>query len=131
MESNKINQRIEELKPTTETSILTRQRYLVPSFIDLSPKLVWDAYYIAGDRFTITGDFKFALRISNLPYIEDNINKRETPYFIDNLKNMVDNNEIHPILIFYNNRFIPWSRISLVRDIYASYILLKKLSRKF
>lgn len=124
MESNKINQRIEELKPTTETSILTRQRYLVPSFIDLNPKLVWDAYYIAGDRFTITGDFKFALRISNLPYIEDNINKRETPYFIDNLRNMVDNNEIHPILIFYNNRFIPWSRISLVRDIYTSYILL-------
>lgn len=124
MENNKLTQRIEELKPITETSILNRQKYLIPSFVNLNPTLIWDAYQIAGDRFTITGDFKFAVRVSNLPYIEDSINKRATKYFIDNLQNMVNNNEILPIMIFYNNRFIPWSRINIVKDIYVSYILL-------
>lgn len=124
MQNAKIIQRIEELKPTTESSIMDRQRYLVPSFIELNPKLIWDAYKIAGDRFTITGDFAFAIQVSNLPYNQDVIDKREEPYFIDSLKNMVERNEIRPILIFYNNLFIPWSKIKIVRDIYVSYVLL-------
>ena len=128
METNKrVIQRIEELKPTTESSILYRQKGLVPTYIDLKPKIAWDAYTIASDRFTITGDFKFGLIVSNLPYNEDAINKRENPYFIDSLENMVKNNEINSIFIFYNNKFIPWSRIKIVRDMRKSYLLLGKV----
>ncbi len=123
MESN-IIKRIEEIKLSTDSSILNRQKHTIPSYIDLYPEVIWDAFYIAGDRFTITGKFKFALRVHNLPYNEEVINKRENPYFISKLKGMVDRNEIRPILIFYRNILIPWSKIMVVHDITTSYILI-------
>lgn len=125
MKSNKVIQRIEELRPSTESSILFRQKHLVPSYVDLNPRVIWDAYYIAGDRFTITSDFKYGLVVNNLPYFEDYLDRRENPYFIDSLENMVKRHEISPILIFYNDKFIPWSRIKIVRDVHTSYMLIK------
>lgn len=123
MESN-IIQKIEEIRSSTDTNILHRQRHLIPSYIDLYPEVVWDAYYITGDRFTITGNFKFALRVHNLPYNDYVIEKKENPYYIDNLKDMVDRNEICPILIFYRGMMIPWQKIRIVHDISTSYLLI-------
>lgn len=124
MESNVID-KVEQVRPTTESSILYIQKHLIPSFIELYPEIVWDAYYISGNRYTITANFQFGMIVHNLPYNDDVINKREEPYFIDSLENMVNRNEIRPMFIFVDNVFINWSRIKIVHDINTSYILIE------
>lgn len=129
MESNVI-ERIEQILPTTESSILFRQKHLVPYFVDIFPEVVWDAYYITGNRITITGNFQFAMTVHNLPYNEDVVNQREELYYADYLEEMVKRNEIRPLIIFFDGKFIPWSKIKIVRDVSISYLLLADVDYK-
>lgn len=127
LESNIIN-KVEEIRVSTDSNILNRQKHLIPSYIELFPQVVWDAYYIAGDRFTITGKFKFAMYVHNLPFNEDVISKREPRYFISTLDEMVKNNEIQPVLIFLKNKLIPWSKIRIVKDITTTYMMIENMT---
>lgn len=123
MES-KVIQRIEGLKPTTASSIRKHEEGLVPSIIELNPLLIWE-YYIAGDRFPITGNFKFGFSSKRLPLNEQVIRDiNDTVYISDDLRSLVDNGEISPILIFYNNKFVPWSKIRISVGTDTNYVLL-------
>ena len=123
MES-KVIQRIEGLKPTSASSIRKHEEGLVPSIIELNPLLIWE-YYIAGDRFPITGNFKFGFSSKRLPLNEQVIRDiNDTIYISDDLRSLVDNGEISPILIFYNNKFVPWSKIRISVGADTNYVLL-------
>lgn len=136
---NKIIQRIEDLKMTTESHIGGIQKCLVPTYIDLNATIGKPyafnptgniAQYNIGDEIRfVDNSVCFAIRVHNLPYIEEQIiTNRDVRYFKDSLTNMISNQEIRPIMIFYDNRFIAWSRIDIVKNKDDSWILIKDLT---
>lgn len=138
MEDNKIIQRIEDLKPTTESHISGIQKGLVPSFVDLRPTLPGisttnpygnKAQYNIGEEICFAGDGAyFVIKVQNLPYNEAKINERSDRYFISRLTDLMNKQEIRPVLFFYDNHFIPWSKIRVVHNKDSSFILIDDLT---
>lgn len=138
MYTNEIIHRIEDLKTETESHICGIQKCLVPTYIDLNATIGTPyafnptgniAQYNIGDEICfVSGSVYFAIRVRNLPYIDEKIDKRSTRYFKDKLENLIKNGEIRPILIFYDNRFVPWSKISIVKNKDDSWLLLDDIT---
>ena len=125
---NNIVERIEEIRLSTDSSILYRQKHSIPSYIDLHPTIVWDAYYLAGYRYTITGRFKFAIQINNIPYNDDIYKVTEkSRCFGGPFRRPVERGEIPPMMIFVKNKLIAWSRMLLIRDDAVTYLLIADL----
>lgn len=134
MYTDKIIQRIEDLKTTTESHICGIQKCLVPMYVDLNaaigkpyafnPSGNIAQYNIGEEICFVDGNAYFAIRVNNLPFIEEKTSLRNPRYFKESLTRLISNGEIKPILIFYDNRFIPWSKINIVKNKDDSWMLI-------
>lgn len=120
-----IIQSIENLKNYTNDSISQTQNAKIPCFINLDTEQRF-SYNEHGYYHSIyKGDCLLYL-ISNLPF---NINSKKHT-FNDKLDKLVKDGDIFPFLLFFNNRFIKWSEITIIKDCKYSYIMVDNYNEK-
>ena len=122
MITDKIIEKIEELRHNTTTAIQQVQESKVPAIYKMKAE-IQQTYFMDGMEYVYNGG-KLIILIKNLP-IYYNLQRN---VFEDSMINMVNNKEIHPFLIFLNGKFVKWSDIKLVHDFKHRYILIENFS---
>jgi len=118
MITDKIIEKIEELRHNTTTAIQQVQESKVPAIYKMKAE-IQQTYFMDGMEYVYNGG-KLIILIKNLP-IYYNLQRN---VFEDSMINMVNNKEIKPFLIFVNGKFVKWSDIKLVHDFKERYIII-------
>lgn len=115
--------KIDSLKHNTADSIKKVQLSICPVWADIE----WGnryMYSLDGKKYPVEHG-SVCLFIKGLKF--KSLAKRRTKIaFRENMVNLVANEEIHPFLLFINNKFVKWSNIDIVHDYSYNYLIIKE-----
>lgn len=115
--------RVEGLKPHTIDSISSIQYGKVPSYIDLNPRK--EFYYLYNSMYTPINTNRYNLiEVTGLRY-KSLFKRRNNMTFTVPLLDMINNNEIHPFMLFVNGLFVKWSDITIINELNKQYLLIE------
>jgi len=120
--------RINELKFYTESNIKNLANSKIPYRVDLNPIEKY-SYRLDGKIYNPAVEFSKILVSQDLPYT--NIPNSTSNTYILSFQDAVLQKDIYPILLFINGKFIKWSDITLVKDDFYSYLIIKNMKEKF
>jgi len=116
--------RINELKFYTESNIKNLANSKIPYRVDLNPIEKY-SYRLDGKIYNPAVEFSKILVSQDLPYT--NIPNSTSNTYILSFQDAVLQKDIYPILLFINGKFIKWSDITLVKDDFYSYLIIKNM----
>lgn len=120
---NIVKDKIEELKHYDYDTLDNYQKSKLPSV----GKLKVEKIEMLNFHGTVYSQYKSGCLlyiVHNLPYIN-----RRTHAFATTINELVDREEMCPILIFANGRLIKWSDITIISDCKYSYIFIQNIDR--
>ena len=112
---------IEDLKHHTQSILTNIQDSKCPSYYDLKAISVSEYSYDANTLY-INENGMFVLLCKNLPFVKK---KPYKPLNIRSMADMVEDETIHPFLLFLNGKVIKWSDMTIVRDWHESFIIIE------
>ena len=122
---NDIINRVEELKRHTKTNVDEVEKSKIPIIYDLKLEERFE-YNLHGSEFMQWRDDTLLFLAHNIPFRTGWMNIKNHS-FNKSFKQMVDNNEIIPFMMFINGKFIKWSDIEIISDCKYSYIKISNV----
>lgn len=117
--SQKFIDRVEDLKHHTRTNILDVQKCRCPMVRNIYLNYQFE-YWYDGYKYNIWEDNVHLYAVNEIPYCYDNETKNTV--FMDKLETLVDQDKVWPFLLFINNKVVPWSKITIIKDYDYSYL---------
>ena len=114
---------VEDLRHNTVSMIKDVQSNLIPYFLDGTIKVV-QYYRMNGVPYALTPE-QTIIHVEKLRY-KDLVKPTNDPVYMKPMMDLINENKIYPFLLFINNKFIKWSDITIVKDVYYSYIIADK-----
>ena len=111
---------VEDLRHNTVSMIKDVQSNMIPFWLDGTIKKV-QYYRMNGVPYALTPR-QTIIHVENLRY-KDLIKPTNDPVYKEIMIDLMNKNRIYPFLLFINNKFIKWSDITIVKDVYYSYII--------
>lgn len=68
-------------------------------------------------------DFKTIIRVGDLKFKDTTTPQKYRGVYRISMNEAVENNVIHPFLLFINNKFIKWSNIEIINDLHYAYLI--------
>ena len=117
-----ISNRIEQLRGCTDTSLSNVQGAYAPAYYKMRTEV---RYNLTNELIYYNQDPNTLLLLAlDIPF---SVNQLDFVYR-DYLANLVAKGEVYPFLLFLNGRFIPWSKIEIIKASKYSYMLVHDYS---
>ncbi|MDD3122074.1 MAG: hypothetical protein PHC62_01000 [Candidatus Izemoplasmatales bacterium] len=115
---------VEKLKHHTTSILDDVQEATCPCYYDLKAVKVMEYQYDAM-TFPIDQNYMSIFLCKNLPFTKK---KEFKPLDIRSIADMIEDETIHPFMLFINGRAIKWSDITVVRDWHDSYLIIENMN---
>ena len=119
---------VERLRTHATDNIASMQSGLVPKFL-LTRWNVVDYYVYDNKRYDNYDDDVAFIKLDNVKYKLDNGRKDQLVFKESAFTAAGENNRMYPFVFFINGQHIPWSDITVVRELKYSYFEVKNVAR--
>lgn len=109
----------------TDSSIDSIGRSLIPYFVDVKATFIRKGRY-RFDNDTIVDDDHVILKVENVKTRTGTITSKSDGIYSINAWTAINSDKEYPFILFVNDKHIPWSVITIVRDTRYAYFLLPK-----
>lgn len=123
MIDKKIVDIVEDLKYNTKDSINSIQKASLPHYIDMKQQQVFRYVYDCEECYIDPKQLLF--EVPEIP-LKSFSKRKNKLIFKDKFINMINRQEVHPILVFINGKFIKWSKMEIWSDYRKIYLLINE-----